>query len=155
MNCSMSNLILYSLFSSRVGSLAERSRRWALFFVNIWPSTTVPTVLARDAFIVEEFPILACIIPKPLQWWRLYDERLDKLEATFWIRLWRMLEAKMVNGTALFCYVRRFMEQKYKAMGVSQLQGAYAARSMIEVRLRLARLHSDELGWVRYDVRGP
>lgn len=39
------------------------------------------TVLARGAFIVEEFPILARIIPKPLQWWRPYGEKLHQLEA--------------------------------------------------------------------------
>ena len=91
------------------------------------------TVVARGAFIVEEFPILAKIIPKPLQWWRPYGEKLHKVEATLWMRLWKELERKMENGTADFCYVRGFMEQKYKEMGVSELQGAYVAGTMIEV----------------------
>lgn len=58
---------------------------------------------------------------------------------------------KIENGTAPFCYVRGFMEQKYKEMGVSELQGAYVAGSMIEVRLTDTALHSDEIGWIRHN----
>ena len=60
------------------------------------------TVLRRGAFLVEEYPILAKIIPKPLQWWRPYGERLHKLEATLWLRLWRELAEKAEKGTAPF-----------------------------------------------------
>jgi hypothetical protein len=93
------------------------------------------TVVARGAFLVEEFPILAELIPKPLQWWRAYGERLHRLEANLWLRLWRELTAKVEDGTAEHCYVRGFMQQKYKEMGVSELQGAYVAGSMIEVAI--------------------
>ena len=95
------------------------------------------TVVARGAYIVEEFPIIAKIVPKPLQWWRPYGEKLHTLEANLWLRLWRELAAKMEDGTAEFCYVKGFMEKKYKEMGVSELQGAYVAGSMIEVSHQL------------------
>ena len=94
------------------------------------------TVVARGAYIVEEFPFLAKVIPKRLQWWRPYGEKLHSLESNLWLRLWRQLAAKVENGTAKFCYVKGSMETKYKEMGVSELQAAYVAGSMIEV-LRL------------------
>lgn len=92
------------------------------------------TVVARGAYLVEEFPILAKIVPRSLQWWRPYGEKLHQLEANLWLRLWRELVAKVEDGTAETCYVRGFMEQKYKEMGVSELQAAYVAGTMIEVR---------------------
>jgi hypothetical protein len=93
-------------------------------------------VLARGKYLVEEYPILAKIIPKGLQWWRPYGEKLHKLEANLWLRLWRQLAAKVESGSDEFCYVRGFMEQKYKEKGVSELQGAYVAGTMIEVSLQ-------------------
>lgn len=108
------------------------------------------TVVARGAYLVEEFPILAKVIPRSLQWWRPYGERLHSLEANLWLRLWRQLAAKMESGTADFCYVRGFMEQKYKEMGVSELQGAYIAGSMIEVRFHGKYTSDPAIGRVRH-----
>jgi hypothetical protein len=125
-----SSVIMYATYGKRVDSLDDQDLK------EIYEElANFSTVVARGSFLVEEFPILAKILPKKLQWWRSYGEKLHALEANLWLRLWRELGAKIENGTAPFCYVRGFMEQKWKEMGVSELQAAYVAGSMIEVNL--------------------
>jgi hypothetical protein len=141
-----SSVIMMATYGKRVETLEDRDLQ------EIYEELmNFSTTLGRGAFIVDEFPIMARLIPKSLQWWRPYGEKLHKLEATLWLRLWRELETKMENGTAPFCYVRGFMEQKYKEMGVSELQGAYVAGSMIEVRPPVPDVCADEVGWIRYN----
>jgi hypothetical protein len=123
-----SSVIMWATYAKRVETLEDQDLQ------EIYQELmNFSTVVARGAYLVEEFPIIAKIIPRSLQWWRPYGERLHSLEANLWLRLWRQLAAKMENGTAEFCYVRGFMEQKWKEMGVSELQGAYVAGTMIEV----------------------
>jgi hypothetical protein len=90
-------------------------------------------IFSRGLPLVEEYPVLAKLIPKSMQWWRPEAERLHQIECALWLRLWNELAEKVQNGTAPYCYVRGFMEQKYKELGLSDLQGAYVAGSMIEV----------------------
>jgi hypothetical protein len=123
-----SSVIMTATYSKRVETLEDQDLKE--IYVELM---NFSKVLTRGAFIVEEYPILAKVIPRQLQWWRPYGEKLHQLEATLWLRLWRELAVKVENGTADFCYVRGFMEQKYKEMGVSELQGAYVAGTMIEV----------------------
>lgn len=123
-----SSVIMMATYAKRVESLEDPDLQ------DIYQELmNFSTVVARGQYIVEEYPILAKIIPRPLQWWRPYGEKLHGLEATLWLRLWRQLAAKVESGSDEYCYVRGFMESKYKEMGVSELQGAYVAGTMIEV----------------------
>ena len=92
-------------------------------------------VVARGAFLVEEFPIPSRDHSEETSTRETIWREIKCSGTNLWLRLWRELAAKIVKGTAPFCYVRGFMGQKWQEMGVSELQGAYVAGSMIEVSL--------------------
>ncbi|KAL3426712.1 hypothetical protein PVAG01_00221 [Phlyctema vagabunda] len=87
---------------------------------------------APGAFIADMIPPLAEIIPVPLQWWRSRALRYQKRQTTIWMKYWNTLKEQIKEGKAPECFVKQFSESDYQEQGISEIQAAYVAGTMIE-----------------------
>jgi hypothetical protein len=85
------------------------------------------------AFIADIIPPLARI-PERLQWWRPRALKYQKRQISIWMKYWNDLQMKIDQKKAPECFVKQFTETDYKAQGISEVQGAFVAGTMIEVR---------------------
>ncbi|KAL6250787.1 hypothetical protein RBB50_003090 [Rhinocladiella similis] len=80
---------------------------------------------------VDKYPILE-YLPKALQWWRPKWEAYHQQEVDLWMGLWNDLKRRLAAGIRTGCFAEKFQEEDYLAMGISEVQAAYVAGSMIE-----------------------
>ncbi|KAJ5151788.1 hypothetical protein N7492_010083 [Penicillium capsulatum] len=82
--------------------------------------------------IADGFPRLAKILPVQLQWWQKSLRPMLKRQEILWMRFWTRLRDQMNTGAAPDCFVKQFIEADYQQMGISQMQAAFLAGSLIE-----------------------
>lgn len=120
-----SSVIVYAIYGRRVLDLEDPVLK------AIYQELAVFGEVVGSRFLVDQYPILAHL-PKPLQWWRRQYEPSHQFEADLWMGLWSDLKKQLQAGIRTGCFAERFMEEDYPAMGISEVQAAYVAGSMIE-----------------------
>ena len=88
---------------------------------------------APGAFIADMIPPLAKL-PIPLQWWRARALGYQQRQVKIWMKYWTNLMLQMDQKRAPECFVKQFAQTDYKAQDISEVQGAFVAGTMIEVR---------------------
>jgi cytochrome P450 len=71
-------------------------------------------------------------LPLRLQWWRKPLNPLFNKQANLWMSLWSSLKTQMETKQAPECFVKQLVESNYEKQGISELQAAFLAGSMIE-----------------------
>lgn len=89
---------------------------------------------APGAFVADLIPPLAKI-PVFLQWWRKRALQYQKRQTTIWMKYWTTLTHLIEQKKAPECFVKHFVETDYKTQGISDVQGAFVAGTMIEVHI--------------------
>jgi hypothetical protein len=120
-----SSVIMYSIFGRRILSLEDPVLK------AIYHETSTFGKVVGTRFLVDQYPILARL-PKPLQWWRRKYEPAHQFEVNLWMGLWNGLKSQLAAGVRTGCFGERLIEEDYPALGISELQAAYIAGSMIE-----------------------
>lgn len=72
------------------------------------------------------------MLPKPLQWWRKSVDPYRQEGDTLMLGLWNGLKKQLESGVRTGCFVEKFMEVDYQKLGITEMQAAWAAGSMIE-----------------------
>lgn len=88
--------------------------------------------IAPGAFIADLIPPLSRI-PTFLQWWRPRALKYQNRQTKIWMKFWNNLMYEIKQKRAPECFVKQFVSTDYKAQGISDLQGAFVAGTMIEV----------------------
>ncbi|KAL2867474.1 cytochrome P450 [Aspergillus lucknowensis] len=83
-------------------------------------------------YIADGVPHLAQLLPEKLQWWRKSLEPMLELQRTVWMKHWTRLRTQMEQGKAPECFVKQFIQSQYHTMGITEVQAAFLAGSMIE-----------------------
>ncbi|ETI21637.1 hypothetical protein G647_07984 [Cladophialophora carrionii CBS 160.54] len=133
-----SSVIMYSIYGRRVLNLDDPVLK------AIYQETSVFGKVVGSRFLVDQYPILAKL-PKSLQWWRRKYEPCHQFEANLWMGLWKDLKKRLDAGVRTGCFAEKFMEEDYLAMGISELQAAYVAGSMIEAGSDTTQLSMNSL----------
>ncbi|ORY05703.1 putative O-methylsterigmatocystin oxidoreductase [Clohesyomyces aquaticus] len=89
-------------------------------------------VAAPGAYLADTIPPLGRLLPKQLQWWRPSLKPLFDRQAKLWMSLWSGLKTQMETGHAPECFVKQVISSDYASHGVSELQAAFLAGSLIE-----------------------
>ncbi|EXJ86779.1 hypothetical protein A1O3_03733 [Capronia epimyces CBS 606.96] len=87
---------------------------------------------APGVFIADTLPPLADVVPQPLQWWRRQALQYYNRQARIWMKYWTILQEQIRQGVAPDCFVRQWSEGDYKKQGISEIQAAFVAGTMIE-----------------------
>ncbi|KAH7124130.1 cytochrome P450 76C3 [Dendryphion nanum] len=90
------------------------------------------TTATPGKYIADTIPPLGRLLPPRLQWWRGSLKPLFDRQANLWMSLWGSLKTKMETGQAPECFVKQVIESKYEAQGISEIQAAFLAGSLIE-----------------------
>ncbi|KAF2270527.1 cytochrome P450 [Lojkania enalia] len=93
--------------------------------------TDFSNVAAPGKFLADTIPPLGRL-PVSLQWWRKPLEPLFQRQANLWMSFWTSLKTQMETGKAPECFVKQVIESGYKKQGISELQAAFLAGSLIE-----------------------
>lgn len=120
-----SSVIMYSTFGRRVLDLNDP------ILQAIYQETAVFSDTVATRFLVDQHPFLTKL-PKRLQWWRRKYEAYHQKEADLWLGLWNGLKSQVASGNRTGCFAERLLEEDYPALGISEIQAAYVAGSMIE-----------------------
>lgn len=88
---------------------------------------------APGAFIADMIPPLAKL-PMLLQWWRKRALQYQYRQTRIWMKYWSNLMLQIDRKQAPECFVKHFAESDYKAQDISEIQAAFVAGTMIEVR---------------------
>ena len=121
-----SSVIMYATYGKRVERLDDPVLK------AIQDETKVFSDALVKRFLVDQYPVIERIVPKRLQWWRIKYEPYHRKEAELWLGLWNSLKKKIQAGIHTECFVEKFMEVDYPRMGISEVQGAYVAGTMLE-----------------------
>ncbi|KAH7143493.1 putative O-methylsterigmatocystin oxidoreductase [Dactylonectria macrodidyma] len=87
-------------------------------------------VLPRG-FLVDSFPVLAKL-PMWMQTWRKKAKEYYYGQEKIWTRLYGGLLKELDNGTAPDCFVKQIAEEETQRRGISDVQAAFVAGSVIE-----------------------
>jgi hypothetical protein len=120
-----SSVIMYSIYGRRVLDLDDPILK------AIYQELSVFGNVVGRRFLVDQYPVLARL-PKSLQWWRRKYQPDHQFEVDLWMGLWKDLKKRLDAGIRTGCFAEKFMEEDYPAMGISEVQAAYVAGSMIE-----------------------
>lgn len=82
-------------------------------------------------YLADTLPFLGKLPPK-LQWWRKDVKPYFEKQARLWMSFWSTLKTQMETKQAPECFVKQFIESDYEKQGISELQAAFLAGSMIE-----------------------
>lgn len=88
-------------------------------------------VATPGAYLADAIPLLGKLPPQ-LQWWRKPLKPLFERQANFWMKLWTSLRTQMETGQAPECFVKQLIDSGYEKQGISELQAAFLAGSLIE-----------------------
>lgn len=119
------SVIIYASYGFRILSLDHP------VLTAIYKSTGKFGEVFVARYLVDSFPILA-YLPNSLQWWRWNVDPYRKEGDKLMLGLWNDLKKRLDTGEHTGCFVEKFMEHDYPKMGISQLEAAWVAGSMIE-----------------------
>jgi cytochrome P450 len=88
-------------------------------------------VAKPGTYLADALPFLGNLPPR-LQWWREGLKPLFDKQANLWMSFWTSLKTQMETKQAPECFVKQFIESDYEKQGISELQAAFLAGSMIE-----------------------
>ncbi|KAJ4296329.1 hypothetical protein N0V90_006374 [Kalmusia sp. IMI 367209] len=88
-------------------------------------------VAAPGAYLADTLPFLGRLPPR-LQWWRKPLKPLFDRQARLWMSLFSTLKTQMETKQAPECFVKQLIESNYEKQGISELQAAFLAGSLIE-----------------------
>ena len=88
-------------------------------------------ISAPGKYLADTIPPLGRLPPR-LQWWRKPLKPYFERQANLWMSLWSSLKTQMETGKAPECFVKQVIESGYEKQGVSELQAAFLAGSLIE-----------------------
>lgn len=83
------------------------------------------------AYLADTLPFLGNLPPN-LHWWRKGLQPLFDKQANLWMSFWNSLKTQMETKQAPECFVKQFIESDYQKQGITELQAAFLAGSMIE-----------------------
>jgi cytochrome P450 len=83
------------------------------------------------AYLADAIPPLGKL-PVWMQWWRRPLKPLFDRQAKLWMKLWTSLRTQIETGQAPECFVKQLIESGYEKQGISELQAAFLAGSLIE-----------------------
>lgn len=90
------------------------------------------SIIAKPgAYIADALPFFGKL-PVRLQWWRSGLKPLFDKQANLWMSFFSSLKTQMETKSAPECFVKRFIESDYPSQGITDLQAAFLAGSMIE-----------------------
>ncbi|OAL52785.1 cytochrome P450 [Pyrenochaeta sp. DS3sAY3a] len=120
-----SSVILYALYGRQILTLDDPLMQ------EIFRSTARFAKVLGTRFLVDEYPILSQL-PESLQWWRWKVDPWRKEGDAMMLRLWNELRSQFEKGIRTGCFVETFLESGYEKKGITELQAAWVAGSMIE-----------------------
>jgi cytochrome P450 len=88
-------------------------------------------VAKPGSYLADALPFFGNL-PLNLQWWRKGLGPLFDKQANLWMSFWTSLKTQMETKQAPECFVKQFIESDYEKQGISELQAAFLAGSMIE-----------------------
>ncbi|KAF1975719.1 cytochrome P450 76C3 [Bimuria novae-zelandiae CBS 107.79] len=88
-------------------------------------------VAAPGTYLADTLPFLGKL-PPSLQWWRKPLKPLFDRQANLWMSLFSSLKTQMETKQAPECFVKQLIESNYEKQGISELQAAFLAGSLIE-----------------------
>jgi cytochrome P450 len=88
-------------------------------------------VAKPGSYLADTLPFFGNL-PLQLQWWRKPLKPLFDKQVNLWMSFWSLLKTQMDTKQAPECFVKQFIESDYKKQGISELQAAFLAGSMIE-----------------------
>ncbi|EOD43786.1 putative cytochrome p450 protein [Neofusicoccum parvum UCRNP2] len=89
--------------------------------------------------IVDAFPILARILPAPLQWWRARGKRYYEFTRGVYKRELEAIKARMAAGTQRDCFAKDFLETK-EAQDFGETQTLFVLGTLMEAGTDTSRL---------------
>ena len=89
------------------------------------------TMAKPGTYLADTLPFLGKL-PPSLQWWRKGVKPYFDKQANLWMSFWSTLKTQMETKQAPECFVKQLIESDYEKQGVSELQAAFLAGSMIE-----------------------
>ncbi|CAN9327015.1 unnamed protein product [Alternaria alternata] len=89
------------------------------------------TMAKPGTYLADTLPFLGNLPPR-LQWWRKGVKPYFDKQANLWMSFWSTLKTQMDTKQAPECFVKQFIESDYEKQGISELQAAFLAGSMIE-----------------------
>ena len=119
------SVIMYSTYGRHVTSLDDSAYQAIFAEAQIFGS------VFGTRFIVDKYPVLEKL-PRRLQWWRTKYEPYHLKEVELWMGLWDGLKKQLASGVRTGCFVEKFMDVDYPKMGISEIEAAYIAGTMIE-----------------------
>ncbi|KAF2252951.1 cytochrome P450, partial [Trematosphaeria pertusa] len=93
--------------------------------------TDFSNVAAPGAYLADSVPPLGKLPPR-LQWWRKGLKPLFERQANLWMSFWSSLKTQMETKQAPECFVKQVIESNYEKQGITELQAAFLAGSLIE-----------------------
>jgi cytochrome P450 len=90
------------------------------------------SVVAKPgSYLADALPFFGNL-PRQLQWWRKGLQPLFDKQANLWMSFWSSLKTQMETKQAPECFAKQFIESGYEKQGISELQAAFLAGSLIE-----------------------
>jgi cytochrome P450 len=88
-------------------------------------------VAKPGSYLADALPFIGNL-PRQLQWWRKGLQPLFDKQANLWMSFWSSLKTQMETKQAPECFAKQFIESGYEKQGISELQAAFLAGSLIE-----------------------
>ncbi|KAJ4371987.1 hypothetical protein N0V83_003760 [Neocucurbitaria cava] len=90
------------------------------------------SIIAKPGtYLADTLPFFGKLPPR-LQWWRKGLKPFFDKQANMWMSFFTSLKTQMETKQAPECFVKQFIESDYEKQGISELQAAFLAGSMIE-----------------------
>lgn len=88
-------------------------------------------VATPGAYLADTIVLLGKL-PRSLQWWRGPLKPLFDRQARLWMSFFTSLKTKVETKQAPECFVKQLIDSDYQAQGISEIQAAFLAGSLIE-----------------------
>jgi cytochrome P450 len=88
-------------------------------------------VAKPGSYLADALPFFGNL-PRQLQWWHKGLQPLFDKQANLWMSFWSSLKTQMETKQAPECFAKQFIESGYEKQGISELQAAFLAGSLIE-----------------------
>ncbi|KAM5465548.1 hypothetical protein MauCBS54593_006323 [Microsporum audouinii] len=120
------SVILTLVYGIRCRSKSDSTLHKVYQIMAEFSETTKP-----DAFITETIPALA-YLPAWMQWWRKEALKYYQNQHDLWMKLWKELEAKSIDGKAPPCFALDLMQNRSLMEEFGEVQAAFLAGTMVE-----------------------
>jgi cytochrome P450 len=88
-------------------------------------------VAKPGSYLADALPFFGNL-PRQLQWWHKGLQPLFDKQANLRMSFWSSLKTQMETKQAPECFAKQFIESGYEKQGISELQAAFLAGSLIE-----------------------